>query len=267
MSLLNKLFARKAKVEKVENADEIGKITVAIGKNKTTTIAALVKNAEAMGDKDFEKLNDGFDPEDLEKNDDADLTEEEKAAKNKKNRKKSDAEDVGKEKENDESDDEKMAALRDKKKSDASDKEEEKENDDEEEKAEEKKNRGKKNGDKNSKPKNANHINFGRAVEIATEYLEMGSKDEWVIRKLMDDGSISYDEANRAVIKAKSQGDLRVNSDSDAQDRKNIKYDYNNLKYTDLRDKVAKDMLGKKWSECSPMEMDRVLKEVEKTNN
>jgi hypothetical protein len=86
MSLLNKLFARKAKVEKVENADEIGKITVAIGKNKTTTIAALVKNAEAMGDKDFEKLNDGFDPEDLEKNDDdADLTEEEKAAKNKKN--------------------------------------------------------------------------------------------------------------------------------------------------------------------------------------
>ena len=160
MSLLNKLFARKAKVEKVENADEIGKITVAIGKNKTTTIAALIKNAEAMGDKDFEKLNDGFDPEDLEKNDDADadLTEEEKAAKNKKNRKKSDAEDPEKEKENDESDDEKMAALRDKKKSDASDKEEEKENDDEEEKAEEKKNRGKKNGDKNS-PADADKAN------------------------------------------------------------------------------------------------------------
>ena len=159
MSLLNKLFARKAKVEKVENADEIGKITVAIGKNKTTTIAALVKNAEAMGDKDFEKLNDGFDPEDLEKNDDdADLTEEEKAAKNKKNRKKSGAEDPEKEKENDESDDEKMAALRDKKKSDASDKEEEKENDDEEEKAEEKKNKGKKNGDKNS-PADADKAN------------------------------------------------------------------------------------------------------------
>jgi hypothetical protein len=121
--------------------------------------------------------------------------------------------------------------------------------------------------DTGEKKKNANHINFGRAVEIATEYLEMGSKDEWVIRKLMDYGSISYDEANRAVIKAKSQGDLRVNSDPGTGEKKNAKYDYNNPEHRALRDKVAKDMLGKKWSECSPMEMDRVLKEVEKTNN
>jgi hypothetical protein len=57
------------------------------------------------------------------------------------------------------------------------------------------------------------------------------------------------------------------NMNFDTRENTNIKYDYNNPEHKALRDKVAKDMLGKKWSECSPMEMDRVLKEVEKTNN
>ena len=60
---------------------------------------------------------------------------------------------------------------------------------------------------------------------------------------------------------------LASNSDPGTGEKKNIKYDYNNPEHKALRDKVAKDMLGKKWSECSPMEMDRVLKEVEKAND
>jgi preprotein translocase subunit YajC len=57
---------------------------------------------------------------------------------------------------------------------------------------------------------------------------------------------------------------LASNSDPGAGEKKNIKYDYNNPEHKALRDKVAKDMLGKKWSKCSPMEGSRVLEEVEK---
>ena len=182
LNLMDVLFGKKnGKVEKIENANEIGKIEVSLGKNRRVTIAELVRNSANLKEADYAKLMNDEDRPDLANDDEEDKDKEkndlEDLNKDKKNKKKSnvdedmdedkdkkndesdrpdltngDEDEDEKDKENDEADDDKMAKLREKqnKKKNVEVDEKDKENDesDGDDKPFEKKN--KKNGDKNT---------------------------------------------------------------------------------------------------------------------
>jgi hypothetical protein len=143
MSILDKLFGKNAagKLEKIENAAEVGNIVVSLGKGKKTTIGALIKNADMLST-DINDWDQAAAKDRTEHN--ADEEDEEDPLK-KKNRKKSDAADMDEDKENEDlvkkgedvadrpehNDEEDLADLKDKKnRKKASAEDEDMENDD-----------------------------------------------------------------------------------------------------------------------------------------
>lgn len=98
MKLMDILFGKKnGKVERIENADEIGKISVKLGNGRQATVSELINNARRLNDEDYEKLMSEVDVERPEHNaDEKDLenTDELDEKKNKKkNKRKMSAED------------------------------------------------------------------------------------------------------------------------------------------------------------------------------
>ena len=247
LNLMDLMFGKKnGKVEKIENANDIGKVVVKLGKNREVTIAELIRNSAKLKDADYVKLmNDEADRPDLTNDEDEDMENDLEDIKDKKNKKKSNVdedmddekkndervdqkemenEDSEDEMENDEADDAKMKALREKqnrKKSAADELDDNKENDDEG--MDEKKNKSKKNAEKNTPA--------DEKLENDDEDMENDDEDNPLMNEIDMDGE------------KMNVGDL-INSHVELKNKfANMKTKHNELKnaYSEMCNKFGQD--------------------------